>query len=378
MTRQRILVLAGQGPRARLTEEAATRVGLSCSLLDWATFIARPAVLAERLHGCAALRIDSPDRDFSSLAAIHAIGEAPAKAQGYATVQPCATFLGAPGTIGSPAQMFFGLAESLSAVEKVADDLGIPVSHRAADVMTAHDKLATHERLAAAGVPMPEPLGPIVSFDDLMDKMDCMDAPRVFLKLRHGSAAAGMIALARRGNGEMRATTTALLTSDGLRSTRQVHTLTTRSEITPLVDALAPLGLFAERWMARASIGNGPCDLRIVSVAGKMFPILRTSRHPMTNLHLGGNRMPVDALRERMPSGAWDALMQTASTARAAYPGALSVGLDVAVANDLRRHAVLEVNAFGDFVKGLDSGEQTLSDRLFDALVPGHAQAAVA
>ena len=378
MTRKGILLLAGRGPRARLTEDAAARVGLPCSVMDWATCIAQPAVLAERLDGCAALRVDSPDHDFASLAAIHAIGEAPAKARGYETVQPHAALLSVPGTIGSPAQMFFGLAEALSAVEKVVDDLEIPISHRAVDVRAAQDKLATHERLAAAGVPMPEPLGLVASFDDLMDKMDRMDAPRVFLKLRHGSAAAGMIALARRATGEMRATTTALLTPNGLRSTRQVQTLATRGEITPLVNALAPLGLFADRWMARASIGDGPCDLRIVSIGGKMFPILRTSRHPMTNLHLGGVRMPADVLRERMPSGAWEALMQTAITARAAYPGALSLGLDVAVANDLRRHAVLEVNAFGDFVKGLDSGEQALSDKLFDALVPGHARAAVA
>ena len=84
--------------------------------------------------------------------------------------------------------------------------------------------------------------------------------------------------------------------------------------------------------------------------------------------------MPVASLRERMPSGAWDAMMQTAVTAREAFPGALSLGLDVAVANDLRRHAVLEVNAFGDFVKGLDTGERTLADRLFDTLIPRHAR----
>ena len=81
--------------------------------------------------------------------------------------------------------------------------------------------------------------------------------------------------------------------------------------------------------------------------------VLRKSKHPMTNLHLGGHRADPSALLSRMSEAARDSLLATARRTAAHFPGALHLGLDIAVATDLRRHCVLEVNVFGDLLKGV-------------------------
>ena len=84
-----------------------------------------------------------------------------------------------------------------------------------------------------------------------------------------------------------------------------------------------------------------------------MFRLLRKSRHPITNLHLGGERADADALLSRMSAKAVAALDDTCRRVARALPGALQLGIDVAVATGLARHYVLEVNAFGDLLKGV-------------------------
>jgi glutathione synthase/RimK-type ligase-like ATP-grasp enzyme len=85
--------------------------------------------------------------------------------------------------------------------------------------------------------------------------------------------------------------------------------------------------------------------------------VLRKSRHPITNLHLGGARADAEALLGQMPAKAVAALDATCRAVAGAFPGALQVGLDVAVASGLARHYVLEVNAFGDLLKGVTTKE---------------------
>ena len=58
-----------------------------------------------------------------------------------------------------------------------------------------------------------------------------------------------------------------------------------------------------------------------------------------------------------MTPKAVEALDATCRAVAKAFPGALQIGIDVAVAVGLARHYVLEVNAFGDLLKGITTGE---------------------
>ena len=181
--------------------------------------------------------------------------------------------------------------------------------------------------------------------------------PRVFVKLQHGSAAAGTVALATSNLG-MSAITTVEMVRSGeetkLYNSRRLLRITRPTEIAQLIDALAPHGLHVEAWIPKASIEGRSADLRVLAIGGDTaLRVLRTSEHPITNLHLGGARHDAALLLNRMPASAVAALDATVAGVARLLPGALQLGIDIAVAAGFKRHYVLEVNAFGDLLNGV-------------------------
>ncbi|MFJ3515787.1 MULTISPECIES: STM4014 family protein [unclassified Streptomyces] len=233
------------------------------------------------------------------------------------------------------------------------------------------DKRLCHDALARAGVPVPQsPTSgggtPVRGWDDVRALMDAHGMPRVFLKPAHGSSASGVVAVETAGGGRIRATTSVERDTDGrLHNSLRVRRLTREKEVAALVDALAPDGLHVERWWPKASLGDGAADLRVVVVAGKAtHAVVRTSRSPMTNLHLGGRRGDL-AAAVRAAGPAWAEALRTCERAAACFPDTLCVGVDLLPAIGWRRFAVAEVNAFGDLLPGLTglpgSGAEGLS-----------------
>ncbi|WP_406086798.1 STM4014 family protein [Streptomyces virginiae] len=221
------------------------------------------------------------------------------------------------------------------------------------------DKRLCHEVLARAEVPVPASptsgAGAAVrGWDDVRALMAAHGMPRVFLKPAHGSSASGVVAVETAGGGRIRATTSVESAQDGrLHNSLRVRRLTREPEVAALVDALAPDGLHVERWWPKASLGGGAADLRVVVVAGRAtHAVVRTSRTPMTNLHLGGRRGDL-AAAVRAAGPAWAAALRTCERAAACFPGTLCVGVDLLPAVGWRRFAVAEVNAFGDLLPGL-------------------------
>ncbi|AHE52484.1 STM4014 family protein [Sphingomonas sanxanigenens] len=335
------------GPRRDAFAAAClARTGALPRTLSWTDFLSSPARLAEMLTPGSYLRIDSPDQDPAALAALYRAAGAP---------QDEAALAG--GAIGAPSGLAAGIVAGIATAEAITATQGALISTSAADAALAFDKSATLARLAAAGIPTPTVLPDIAGFDALTAAMAATGTARVFVKLRHGSAAAGMVALARAGD-RWQAVTTAVCDDQGrLHATRAVRRLTDRAAIAALVDRLAPLGLHVEAWLPKIGIAGRVADLRLVLVeGGAIYPVLRTSRHPMTNLHLGGDRGPVAPLVARIGVAAWAAVLDTARAAAAAFPASHALGIDIAVLADGRRHAVLEANIFGDFVKDLSIG----------------------
>jgi hypothetical protein len=107
--------------------------------------------------------------------------------------------------------------------------------------------------------------------------------------------------------------------------------------------------------------------------------VVRASRYPMTNLHLGAARADPDELARRCAPGVFEAALESCRVVARVYD-ALHVGVDVAITKVPERsagigargggfggsppivtkfaaHRVLEANAFGDLLHGatLDS-----------------------
>ncbi|WP_199572506.1 STM4014 family protein [Streptomyces murinus] len=226
------------------------------------------------------------------------------------------------------------------------------------EVAVMFDKRRCHARLAAAGVPVPPALsGPFDGWDGLRRQLKEARFSRAFVKAAHGSSASGVVALSMAGPGRVKATTSVERTEDGrLYNSLRVRDYTSEREVAALVDALVPDGIHVERWLPKAMRGGRAADLRVVVVAGRAtHAVVRTSRHPMTNLHLGGARGDLDAVRAaiRAAGGDFAEVLEVAERAAGCFPGTLCVGVDILPATGWRRFTVGEVNAFGDLLPRL-------------------------
>lgn len=231
------------------------------------------------------------------------------------------------------------------------------------DLAVLFDKRRCHAVLDAAGVPVPAsptsgPRGaPVRGWDDVRALMREHRMPRLFVKPAHGSSASGVLAVESGGAGRIRATTSVELTPDGrLYNSLKVRRYEREADIAAVVDALAPDGLHLERWLPKASQEGRAADLRVVVVAGRAtHAVVRTSRSPMTNLHLGGSRGDLDAARRAVEAAGarWSDLLGVCERAAACFPRTLCVGVDLLPAVGWRRAAVGEVNAFGDLLPRL-------------------------
>ncbi|WP_189151275.1 STM4014 family protein [Streptomyces lacrimifluminis] len=238
------------------------------------------------------------------------------------------------------------------------------------DLAVMFDKRLCHDRLVRAGVPVPQSptsggAAPVRDWADVRRIMEEAGLRRVFVKLAHGSSASGVLAIETTASGRFRATTSVERTEEGrLHNSLRLRRYTEEREIAAIVDTLAPDGLHIERWLPKASLGGRSADLRIVVVGGRAtHAVVRTSRSPLTNLHLGGARGDLAAVRV-LAGDRWAAALDTSERAAACFPGTLCVGVDLLPAVGWRRFAVGEVNAFGDLLPRLtglpDSGAEGL------------------
>jgi hypothetical protein len=245
------------------------------------------------------------------------------------------------------------------------------------DIEVMFDKPRTHDRLTGIGVSCPRSLGPVRSYEELRHRMRESKIDRVFVKLAHGSSASGVVAFAAGARRVLAVTTTEVVREGGevrLYNSRAIRRSEDEGEVADLVDALAVEGVQVERWVPKAGLDGHAFDLRVLVIAGRAgHVVVRMSRGPMTNLHLKNRRGDPAALRAMMGEGRWQAAMGSAERAAMAFPGSLHAGVDLLIAPGFRRHAVLEVNAFGDLLHGvIDRGVDTYSAEV-GALLGGWA-----
>ncbi|MGW2594344.1 STM4014 family protein [Streptomyces sp. NPDC001515] len=269
-----------------------------------------------------------------------------------------------PTRVEGSALWYARFTSAVRDVERAATGAGARLVDRAADIAVLFDKRLCHGILEAAGVPVPASptsgpdADPVRDWAGLRALMAGHGMRRVFVKPAHGSSASGVLALETAGPGRVRAATSVERDAAGrLFNSLRVRHCTTEREVAALVDALAPDGLHVERWLPKAALHGRVADLRVVVVDGRAtHAVVRTSRSPMTNLHLGGARGDLDEARARVEAvagGGWERAMAVCERAAAAFPGTLCVGVDLLPSTGWRRFAVGEVNAFGDLLPRL-------------------------
>ncbi|MFD2762539.1 STM4014 family protein [Micromonospora eburnea] len=274
------------------------------------------------------------------------------------------------GELVGLADAYAGLVDGMARVAAG----GAELLNRPEDVAVLCDKRRCHARLSAAGVPVPAALPPVGGYAQLRAAMAANGWSRVFVKPAHGSSAAGVIAFAV-GPRQVQAITTIEHTPEALFNSLRVRRYTDESEVAVIVDRLAPDGLHVERWLPKAGLGDRVVDARVLVVAGRpTHTVVRAARGPLTNLHLGNARGDLAELRDAVGSQGWSAAMETCERVAACFPGSLHVGVDLMFLVGWRRHAVAEVNAFGDLLPGvLVDGRDSYAEQVH-ALTSGRWQ----
>ncbi len=218
------------------------------------------------------------------------------------------------------------------------------------------DKRVTSRRYAALGIPVPEALDGLDGIEtpeQLREQMRARRWPAVFVKLACGSSAS-CVALYRQQGAHERVLTTVHTRPDGRFNSLRLQGLDEREAIDDLLGFLLAEGSQIERAINKARIGARVFDLRILVIAGQpAFIVARASQHPMTNLHLGGIRADLDEVRERVGASAWARAMHDACEVFRAHE-CLHVGVDLLFEADISGHRVIEANAFGDLLPGLE------------------------
>ncbi|MFF3263505.1 STM4014 family protein [Streptomyces sp. NPDC002932] len=268
-----------------------------------------------------------------------------------------------PTRVEGSSRWYARFTSAVREVARAAAGAGAVLLDGPGDIAVLFDKRLCHGVLAAAGVPVPaSPTSgpgapPVRGWADVHGLMAERGMPRVFVKLAHGSSASGVLAVETAGPGRVRATTSVERDGSGrLHNSLRVRRLTTEGEVAAVVDALAPDGLHVERWLPKASQRGRAADLRVVVVDGRAtHAVVRTSRSPMTNLHLGGARGDLHEARAAVAAagGNWRAALAVCEQAGDAFPDTLCVGVDLLPSTGWRRFAVGEVNAFGDLLPRL-------------------------
>jgi glutathione synthase/RimK-type ligase-like ATP-grasp enzyme len=209
------------------------------------------------------------------------------------------------------------------------------------------DKTAAAERLRGVGVPVPQTLEQ--RFEAWPQRVP------FYVKLNAGSSAVG-IAVATRDNHLLKITTTVLHRGGAFFNSRRLQEYA-GSDAMAVLNWIVAEGAIVQEGVPAARIGGRKFDVRVVCYYGRpVASIFRLSDGPITNLHLGGTRGDFETCKATIPPRDWLDGLDHASDAAEAFDSAVC-GVDLIFEPGHRTHAVLEVNAFGDFFPGLTTSE---------------------
>ena len=321
----------------------------------------------------AVVRIESPDRSLEvEKAILHTGADLHDEEGDYARASHRQIDAIPPdkGAILYPRQWYLGYRQVLGRIE--AQLLECPqhrLMNHPRDIAAMFDKPLCHALFTRNGLPVPQGLGPVHSYDELVARMHDAGLTRVFVKLAHGSSALGVVAYATGKDRHMAVSTVEMTSGTGgelrLYNSRRLRTYRDPREIATLIDELCRHRVHVERWLPKAGLDGRTLDVRVLVIGGRVrHVVVRLGRGVVTNLHLApdrtSGRTTLNALLTRLHPAAWEAARRTCEQAMELFPDSLYGGVDLLVTSDYRRHAIAEINAFGDQLYGaVDRGEDT-------------------
>ena len=250
-----------------------------------------------------------------------------------------------------------GFVAALEKLHAEIEAAGAVALASAEETAIAFDKTRTSTLLAENGIPVPEAIPGAVDYATLRTALSEHDCQYAHVKIRHGSSASGVVAVSRHGDDMWVTTSTELHrvpTGYELYNSLKMRHYRNERELTALFDLLGADGLHVERTVRMMFVRGKHIDLRLVTVGGKVtHAVGRASEQPITNLHLGGQRVSADQVREKLGEEAWQQVIDVAERTAVCFPNSHCLGIDVLPDNRNAVAYVGEVNAYGDLLPNL-------------------------
>jgi glutathione synthase/RimK-type ligase-like ATP-grasp enzyme len=328
------------------------------------------------------VRLESPGRDWpTELALLSLVADGPETEYEWLSRAEVEALQYQKGRLWPSRQWYRGWCQMLQLIKgQLQQCPPHRVMNAPHDIAIMFDKTRCQALMNARNISVPRALGSPRNWDELVASMEAHRCRRVFVKLAHGSSASGVVAFQTNGT-QHRATTTVEVVRDAgdlkLFNSRRIKVLSNVSQIAELVNALCRHQVHVEEWLPKAGWQGRVFDLRVMVIGGKaQHAVVRTSRTPMTNLHLLNERGDVDAVRARVGESNWRTAMETCERVMQLFPESLYSGLDLMWTPDLRRHAIIEANAFGDLLPAvLHQGRDTYGAEI-EAMLQSSREAA--
>ena len=237
------------------------------------------------------------------------------------------------------------------------------------DIALMFDKDACHKHLEQHAISVPNRLPQFDSYEALRDYMHRERSLRVFIKLNHGSSASGVAAYETKPSGQREQITTSMELCRTNKKIAFYNSLKIRryrqqEDIQPIIQFLLDEGAHIERWVPKSQIEGHSYDLRVVTINGRAaHTVVRKSRNPLTNLHLGNQRGTLAELG--WSSDVKQRVFNAVESVAATFPDTFYAGVDVMLTHRSQHPFILEVNAFGDLLPGIKhQGYDTYSSQL--------------
>ena len=290
------------------------------------------------LEGADILRLDSPGGEHATWSAISEVSgfKTEAYANDFGKLFPLAPFVTGFGKI----------------INTVTHAVKAQTTYDPGAVLLFMDKRRTHAMCKSQGFPVPKELPQVSSGANLMLSMSELGIRHVFLKLRYGSAASGVLAIEKQGHHIRVLTTVERKIRAGqvyLYNSLKIQKYLDEEALQLIDDILEKFDVHIEEWLPKLRLNNSPTDLRVLFIGGQpAHVVVRCSQSPITNLHLGNQRFSIDALSDHIPNTSWNRIWNIGSKIAALYPKQFCFGLDIGIHNKTKEVFIIEINAFGD------------------------------
>lgn len=329
--------------------------GISGRVVSHFELLAGRVQLSDLLDTDTIIRIETAGEDFPTEKELIRLG---AKQAGPPTPRAIDRMGFDKGHIRYPQLWYKGWCRHLQKIRKTALQTGARFMNDPEDIMLMFDKRAVHQLFVGNAIPVakdPSPHDPVMGFDHLVQQMQASGIFRVFVKLRYGSGAMGIVALetTSRLDRFSAKTTLEMIWGNGkikLYNTKKFFTYRKLHEIGAIIDFLCSQGVHVEQWIPKSYIDGGPFDIRQLVIGGTAcHQTARIGRGPFTNLHLRSKRKSIDP--SWMPNALIARVKRAAQKAAALFPGSFYAGVDILIPRGAAHPRIIEINAFGDFIK---------------------------